>query len=259
MGGEQVAAEQARGRVHLGAAAHLLQRAADGQLAAMAARQALQPIGDLAHRCLGIGDVGDAAQIGVAEVELGLLLQAQQHRRVIKPGIAAHARSDGHLFRGLGAAPQQHGVKGAVVQVVEGRVARQSRDDIDAVGFQLVGEGEEIRIGRADRQHPQWRVDIIQVINCFRRYVKRRAARIELFLGDAFAHQMLDHQHDLLRVGVVGKDHVPAFGDAVIVGLAHQDDRHAARPGGVTQARGDIGPELDRGIGDHHRFDGNVA
>ena len=135
-------------------------------------------------------------------------------------------------------APQDRGVEGAFVQIVEGGVGGGGGDHLDARSGQGVGQGQEAAISHPGGQNAQGAV----VTGAG---VQRHAARgeggdpqAELFLGDGGAAQLLQPKRRLGRMGRNGHGHVGAA-DAVGPGSDHQNGQ-PTRFGGGAQAKGDV-------------------
>ena len=97
--------------------------------------------------------IGDPACEGLFGRRRVDIIGEQQYRRMIEPGIAAHGRGNREGDIALAGCVQHDGVKGALVQVVEGGIGRKGRNNIGTDRRQRVLQGHEARRSVADIEH----------------------------------------------------------------------------------------------------------
>ena len=210
---------------------------------------------DLQLRGSGRGDIGEAAIEQLGQIDLAGMAQIEGQGDVIQARVALHSRGDRQGRGVVRRAPQNSGVERGLVQIVEGRVGRGGSDDLGALGHQGVGQGQETGVDAAGDQHLQrLRLAVAQI--------QRGAAdgegllaQAEFFFGDRGAHQMLEAQGGLGRMGGLRGRQIDAGGRGR---RADRDDGQAAVSGcgrqelrellGVWMAQIDDG-RLDRIVG----------
>ncbi len=261
MGGEQFPGEEAGRGVHQARAACALQSLADGVLPAVGVAQLQHPLGCVAGRGLGRGDIGHALAIGLGVGDLRAFLQIEQGGQVIEPGVAPHARGDRQRLGLVLAAPQHHRVERPLMQIVEGGIGGEGSDHLGAAAAERIGQGQELRRRLADGQNLEAHATLFRQVQPTALVGEGLFAELELLFRDGGAKQGFKSEGHLDGIGRRGEGEVEnLLPQAVGGGVPDRHHRQTAGRGGGLQALGD-GDRLVAGALqiDDRRFHRQVA